>query len=304
MTEALNRKLWIVLCVLLALVSLVRGWDLLSQRQTHTSISGFSLARIADEDINAFTVEEGSRTLEFRHDPQTGWFVDGKKADDERLASLFETFAGTEVQALVSRNSENHADFGLTETEGMTLTLSKRDQEEERFVIGDRGRSGQTFYVKRSGSDSAYLASSDLRGKLGEHADFWRDKRIAHIERSQVQSIEIIRPDDITTLKPTDGGWMLETETSSQEASEERIGQFFTSISPLKAVSFADEEQMNAFTETDEKITLRIQTSGETEEFIIASIDGSWWLQPKGSEEVFEIQALTARNLFLDDADE
>lgn len=230
------------------------------------------------------------------------WMINGFDADQKEIDDFFEKLSSLKVQSLVSKNPENHSNFDVTEQNGFTLTITSGNTDFS-FVIGKRGTTFNSFYVKAKDSDNVYKVSGSLREKLSQSVTAWRDKIVVNIPRDKIQKIEIASQEDILTVAKDENGWKAEKSGKTATLDETTANRLLAAFNPMEASGFLNEDGKKEFQDAKDKTIIRVfGDNGETmAEINLLEKESEWWLQAKGKEIFYKIPTYKLSDIFLKD---
>lgn len=230
------------------------------------------------------------------------WKVNGFSASQKEIEDFFSALSELSVESLVSKNSENHANFEVTEESGTMLVMEK-DGLISTFIIGKRGATFSSFYIKTKKSDNVYEVSGTLKDKLSQSITAWRDKTIVNIPKERIQKIEIISKKDPLVITKSEAIWSAERLGKTAILDETTANRLLAALNPLEATSFLNEEEQKEFNETKDKTIIRVSGDGEKNLATINLFEknNEWWGQV-GEETVFyKIPSYKLSDIFLRD---
>jgi hypothetical protein len=105
---------------------------------------------------------------------------------------------------------------------------------------GDATPMGSNSYASVVGEEAVYTVPTSRLNALDKSFDDLREKRILDFDAASVQRFTASWPDGRVTLARTEGEWRLELPVAG-EADPETIQELLSSLSFLRAASFADE---------------------------------------------------------------
>jgi len=160
----------------------------------------------------------------------SGWQVNGFRADSGVVARFFQAVAETSVGDLVATNPANHERMGVAGDSVRTLEIDVGG-ETRRLLVGSEGPRISTAYVRLPGEDPVYLLEGNIRPNLVRRLDDWRNRKMLAIDTSQVTRIAVQRDGDDFTLVRADSAWTFENGDSTvsrqvQSLLEELGGSF------------------------------------------------------------------------------
>ena len=166
---------FLALFVLLALAASFPFWKgYLPFGKGSPAPSGFDFSTLEKDKINKIVIKNADEEKVLVKEGGS-WKIGGFEVSSAEIDRFFEALTGLEIGELVSKNPENHANFGLGEGEGITLVLSGGNKS-ATFVIGRVGPARDSFYIKRKDGEQIYSARGNLRSQLLQDSSQWQVK--------------------------------------------------------------------------------------------------------------------------------
>lgn len=128
------------------------------------------ITQFNESSIDKFTIKKGADEKRLTKGPN-GWFVNDQPATLSAVRDFFTSIEGLTIGDLVSKNPENHSNFGVTE-DGYVLTFTQ-GATASTFIIGDTSPDFSSFYLKQKDSPNVYLAYGKLRNQLALGFSSW-----------------------------------------------------------------------------------------------------------------------------------
>lgn len=230
------------------------------------------------------------------------WKVNGFDASQEEIEDFFSSLSELSIESLVSKNSENHASFEVTEESGTALVIEKGGLT-SIFIIGKRGATFSSFYARTKESDNVYEVSGELRDKFSQSVTAWRDKTVVNIPKETIQKIEIVSKTSPLIAVKSEEAWNVERFGKKATPEETAINQLVGAFSPLEASGFLSEEEQKEFQIAKDKTIIRIFGSSETRiaEINLFEKDSDWWAGVDGKEVFYKIPSYKLSSIFLTD---
>ncbi|HEX7051901.1 MAG TPA: DUF4340 domain-containing protein [Longimicrobiales bacterium] len=221
-----------------------------------------------------------------------GWTVNGHPADSALVARFRDGLGDARVAHLAAANPANHARLGVSADSARVLEFLRPDGDGTRLLIGDRGPSYQSAYVRLPDRDEVYLVRGDLRGPAQRDADDWRDKTILRVDTAAVRRIAVSRDGEHYTLARDSAGWKLDGEPASAGAVRDLLGE----LARLEAVGFAPDSVVPA-EPTRSVIALGEQGDTLADVSLSESEDANLLVTVPGRDAVFELSSWRADRL-------
>ncbi|MGW8264916.1 MAG: DUF4340 domain-containing protein [Longimicrobiales bacterium] len=149
---------------------------------------------------------DGDRLVLTRRGPD--WTINGFRADSGTVAGFWDALGAAEVGDLVGSNPGNHPRLGVSPDSAWALEVEMAEGA-RTVLIGKSGTRYGTAYVRLPAQDEVYLLDGGLRPAVTRTLDDWRNKRVARVDTSRVQRIQLERDDTRMTLagRTRSGPW-------------------------------------------------------------------------------------------------
>lgn len=136
------------------------------------------------------------------------WTVNGYRADSTAVARFWEAVDAVEVGSLVGSNPANHPRLGVAADSAWTLDLETPDGARS-LLVGKSGTRYGTTYVRLPDAEEVYLLEGGLRPMITRSLDDWRNKQVARVDTSAVQTVEVAREGTVWTIQRADSSWVM-----------------------------------------------------------------------------------------------
>jgi len=162
------------------------------------------------------------------------WTVNGFRADSATVARFWEAVGEAKVADLVGSNPDNHPRLGVTADSAWTVEVHQA-QGTRSLLVGKSGTRYGTAYVRLPDQAEVYLLEGGLRPTLTRALDDWRSKRIARVDTSAVQQIELDRGGARYTLQRADSTWVM---ADGSEADGTTVRDLLSELARMDASGF------------------------------------------------------------------
>lgn len=139
-----------------------------------------SLASFTKDSVEKIVFKQGDKEKTIALN-ESKWFIGDIEADETNINALFDDFQEMEIGTMVSKNSENHSKFSLTQEEAIKMIITQNGKD-TTFLIGKAGQQPMSFYIRKEGLQNVYLATGNLRDKATWEADKWEKKAEGEIK--------------------------------------------------------------------------------------------------------------------------
>jgi hypothetical protein len=177
----------------------------------------------------------------------TVWKVDGKDASKDKVDSLFAALSKTVLGEVVSNNPKNAEDYSLSSSSATLLNLTG-NAKNLVVLIGKRGQAGDSFYVKKDGSNIVYLANGGLFDVLSTNVSDWQDKTVVNIPSADIASILIDGAKKLMIIKKDDKNWDITKDGNKKTVPDDDAKTSIGAVASITATDFATEEDNKIFT--------------------------------------------------------
>lgn len=209
-----KRNLIILIAVIVLLIGAIAAVSLINTDKTEEKTEqddNYKVLSIDQSDIASVKVESADNTVTVQN-TEKGWTVndlnegeiDGKKA---------ETLVGS-VSTIISKNRFEAVDLGQygLETPAITVTVTKKNGETDKVLIGDLSPTIGEYFMMLEGADNVYTLYSYKVDTLLKPVDYYKD-----FNRFK------ITVDDITEIK-------TEGKNGYDIKIKDKIGENFSSV--------------------------------------------------------------------------
>lgn len=211
-------------------------------------------------------------------------------------------------------------DFGITDEEGIRVTLGERDQETLGFVLGTKKGAPGTSFIRKKDSQDVYLTEANLLGMMGIYgdasaegpqADYWVSKNLADYDPNQVNRIEIKNFEKgaetgSTGLQKEGGVWKFLRADLPFAPSADKAEQYLSGAKTYMASQVLDPQAQDyGFSKPHLRIKLALEKGRE---IIITAGNpdtperNSYYLQVSSEAVVFLLSKYYLENLSPDDS--
>lgn len=163
-------RILLIIFVILILTASFDWWSKFLPFKKPPSPPEVNITQFNESSIDKFTIKKGTDEKRLTKGPN-GWFVNDQPATPSSVRDFFAGVAGLTIGDLVSKNPQNHPNFGVTE-DGYMLTFTQ-GATASAFIIGDTSPDYTSFYLKQKDSSNVYLANGTLRNQLTLDLNSW-----------------------------------------------------------------------------------------------------------------------------------
>ena len=262
-----SRQVGFVLMTLILIGIIGMGLKLLSADGDEFVMEG--LMPITKDVITRVEISRGPESTQLYKIDQENWRVGKHQASSEMMYLFWEYVSDIPKAQLVARNPENHELFQIDDTNGTRVAFYLEQAIQEEFLIGEWSENVKVCYVRKSAKNHVYGIPCpwDANGVFSSNSDFWRDRIVVTIPRSEIESFEFIYPDESESYylgRNEEGDWIVSSSDISGYADLRRVDDIVRIISTetgsLVAMGFADESISKTLDFNSPDGSLRINT--------------------------------------------
>lgn len=290
------KRLGMVLGVLLVLW----GGLTLVRRAGGDRAEPYSPPRVLRGEVTRMIITRPDDTLTLAR-TDSAWTIDGLPAATDLVDQLLDAVTSDSIGGeLVAEQPESHARMGVDSTGGKRLSVRSGDRVLAEYLVGSRGSSWGTAFVRLKDDDRVYQLKSGLAEAVERPLNEWRDKRILAVSPDSIGAIEVQMGRTRFTAERSEKGWLL----SGAPADSGAMNRWLSEVSNLSANGFPAEGQADSadFAKPDRTLRLRGRTGEPVATLIFDSGPTGYLVRRDTLSTVFRIDTWTARQLFPDAA--
>lgn len=290
--------LLLLVFVLLALIASYPVW--------HESIGFFRKPEIKPElDFSSLNENSVNKVIIKKDQVETilekhgqSWLVNGFTSSQPAVDEFFQALTLLQVDALVSRNPANQAQYEIDEKNGHLIVFFQNNQEES-FLIGKSGVGLDSFYAKKQDSPNVYLVKGYLQDKLTQTISNWRDRVLIAVNSDQISKIVVSGKDNFKVVKNGAGEWQIEAEDKTTTLENQEAETILEIFARLEGYDFADDTEKTQF---DRAAKARLEILDSQDQVLaglnLAKTDSGWLAQLQNSDEILKVYLSTLDSLF------
>jgi hypothetical protein len=237
--------------------------------------------------VDQVVLARGPDTVRFARQG-AAWTVNGMRADarlvDDMLKALGDTAAHSE---LVAETASSHARLGLDSAAARRLTAMRGGQVVTDLLVGSRGISATTVYVRKPGEASSYAVSGALADVADRRLDDWRDKLIAAVEPESIATVEVLDGKTSWRLTRAATGWTIGATAADSAAVAGLLDRFRT----LTAAGFATPAEADSANFAAPDKVVKVWAKGDRP-LVVLTADSSasgFWVRREGDATTFRV---------------
>ncbi|MFN0181207.1 MAG: DUF4340 domain-containing protein [Gemmatimonadales bacterium] len=249
----------------------------------------FAMPKVDQSAVDRIAIQRGTDTVQLAK-VGTGWTVNGLAAGSPLVTQLFEAMADTASRSeLIAESATSHQRLGIDSATAKRLVFRQGDKVVAELLIGSRGSSYESVYLRLPGSDEVYQVKGRLLELAERPVDDWRDKRVVAVEPDSIVGVEVVRPKESFTLAKAGTSWTVDGAAADSGAVASLLNQFRT----LDAGGFATRAQEDSADFARPDLTIRIK--GPADRVLAAiSIDSAaagFWTRREGNPTTFRVDS-------------
>lgn len=219
------------------------------------------------------------------------WKVGSYSASLKEVKAFFTDLQELKIATLVSKNPDNQADYEVSSQSGTLVTLDIITTN-ITFIVGKSGQEIDSFYVRRSDSNSVYIAYGGLNTKVSQSVNDWRDKTLVNLDKTKLRKINLTGKNNFE-ISEKDNKWRVAKDGKDVELDNTDKDQLFNLFSPLEAESFADTEESTEFKASSDKlkITFTLDSTEKPPELDLLLKDSNYLVMGTGNPEIYKISS-------------
>ena len=227
------------------------------------------LMPITRDVITRVEISRGPESTQLHKIDQENWRVGKHKASAEMMYLFWEYVSDIPKAQLVARDQENHELFQIDDVNGTRVAFYLEQAIQEEFLIGEWSENVKLCYIRKSAKSHVYGIPCpwDANGVFSSNSDFWRDRIIVTIPRTEIESFEFIYPNESESYsleRNEEGDWIVSSDSTSDYADLRRVDDIVRIISTetgsLVAMGFADDSISKTLDFNSPDGSLRINT--------------------------------------------
>lgn len=225
------------------------------------------------------------------------WMVEGYLVSESISNDFFMSLANSSIEKIVSRNLQNHRNFGLDAKNVFKLVIYLNSGQIS-LNIGNKNSQGDSFYLNKEGEKEVYLLSGGIKDKISVDSSFWREKIITAFNSVDIVKLELTGRQNFLIQKQKDG-WQMSGDFQ-KKIPEADLANLLASLSALSADGFLNLEDIERFDKEDNKYYLRISSSRKIlAEFVFLPNEDQYFLTlPQKRSDYYKISSSKLSDLF------
>lgn len=279
-----------------ALVGLLVIWLGLSlwRRSGQDTAGGFSFSKFDRKAADQAVIARATDTLRFARQADQ-WTVNGLRAGTVLVEQLFEALADTAAQSeLIAESPSSHERLGVNDAKARRITVSQGGKSLTEILVGSRGGSWESAYVRKPGTDQVYQLKGRLFEMVERPTDDWRDKQLVKVEPDSITGLEVQLGRRSYQLTRNDKAWTIDGGPADSAAMVGLLSQF----RDLNAAGFATQAQADSanFAMPDRVIRLATR-AGPLATLSFDSAAAGIWVRREGDPTTYRLDSWVLNQL-------
>lgn len=286
--------------IILAIAASYSWWGSYVNVGKQSSNAEFDFSVFTKETTEKIAIAKKGEEEKVISKENSAWKIAGFDASTKAIDDFFATLKELKTESLASKNTENHASFGVDD-EAYTLSLTKSGQT-TTFVIGNRGPSFSSFYARKKDGTNVYLVAGSISDKLSQTVSGWRDKTLVNLSKEVIQKIEIAsKTEPLTITKTQDGKWQAEGGSKKAILEDSTANQLLSAFGSLEATDFLNEAESKEFANAGNKIIVSVYDSNQKPlaEILLLKKDSDYWAQVAEKQTFYKIASYKLSSIIL-----
>jgi hypothetical protein len=193
--------------------------------------------------VNSISIKNTETKIELRKDEKGNWrLVEPVKdrADSMAIQQLFTSAESLRHDAIIGEGKKGAErdqlkDFGLANSE--TKVKFVGDEKQVELLFGKDTAVDGKVYVKREGSNTAYVIAKDLKEQISRKADEFRDRKLTDLTTSQVTKVVLKTGSGEIEAEKKDQHWQL-TKPLKARGDDSRIDDLISQAVTARIEAF------------------------------------------------------------------
>jgi hypothetical protein len=271
-----------ILLVIWAGVSLFSGRGGTSGDPTG-AVSGFfqGVTPESTSEVRIRKPEDGT-TVEIRREAGS-WTVNGYATDSGTVARFWDAMGEADFGDRMASNPANHSRMGVSADSAIQLEIVT-GSDARILLVGKTGPRYGTAFARLPDEDPVYLLEGNLRSHLTRSLDDWRNKRMAGLDTTAIQRLEVERDGEAYALERGDSLWTL---TSGDSVDATALNGILSELAGLQASGFYTAG--DSLSESGATVRAYDEAGDTLLELEIGAGDGDRWARVEGDSILYRL---------------
>ncbi len=221
------------------------------------------------------------------------------EAEKTPITTVLNNLKNAKKESRFTIRPEEKGEFGLT-GKAVRVWLELTNGERDSLIFGDKTPVGGNVFVSR-GDSVVFTIPQYVKTALEKRLFDWRDKKVLHFKRADVQRVLIKRPRSTLEFKREKGDqWVL---TSIQRPADSgQLNTVFSKLEYGRAKAFVDEEgtrlQRYGLKPHQYEITLFLSAEKGSRTLLVSGpVDGKYYARDISRKPIFEVDSTLVREI-------
>jgi hypothetical protein len=253
--------------------------------------AGFTPAKLDKAAVDAIVIARPGDTVKLAKSG-AGWTVNGWAATPGQVDDLIFALSDSSAKGeLVAESPSSHEKLGVDSANGRTVTVKQGNQVLATYIVGKRGASYESGYVRRPKENAVYQVKGRLVEFADRRVDDWRDKTIVAVDPDSLTAVEIRRGKAGYQLTRDGKQWTL----GGGPADSGQVASLLGHFKKLEATAFATRAEADSARFDQPHRTSRLVGPGGRQLASLAfdSSTGGFWVKRDTASVVYRIDQYT-----------
>jgi hypothetical protein len=204
----------------------------------------FAALKDGKDKVKEVTLAHGSETIQLVKGSE-GWRLvapQSVKADTSEVDGLLGSLESLETDEIVSETPGDLGPYGLAQPQGTVTVVREGSPDALRLQLGQKTPDGSAVYAKLPTSPRVFTIPSWSASSLDKKPFDLRDRKLLHLKRDEVKSLEVTSPAESYALARNDAGEWMFTRPLSTRAGRWSVDGLLGTVEGLRMEAVAAED--------------------------------------------------------------
>ncbi len=256
----------------------------------------FSLPALAIQDVDSIVFERAADTVTLVKQGDSAWTVNGWRAGYTLISDFFAALEEQPGGQLIAQSEGTHDRLEIEDGRARHMRVFGHGDVLSHLLVGKRGRSFGTTYLRLPGEGNVYLVRTRLPNLVDRQVSQWRDRAIAAVNPDSVASAEVTIGRSNYILERSDAGWRFRGGDPADSAA---VAGWLDRYRALNALGFPRPEQVDSIDldPPDRRVTLRDAAQAVLVDLEFDSTASAYWVRRTGDSTVWELSTSLGERL-------
>ncbi|NOX37131.1 MAG: DUF4340 domain-containing protein [Calditrichaeota bacterium] len=224
------------------------------------------------------------------------------EADKTPITTVLNNLKNAKMQTQFTIRPDEKKEFGFTR-KAVRVQLELTDGSRDSLIFGDKTPVGANVFATR-GDTVVFTVPQYIKTSLEKRLFDWRDKKVLHFKRADVQRVVIKSPKGrFEFVREKDNQWMI--KNINRPADSGQLNTVFSKLEYGRAKAFVDEEgtrlKQYGLKPHRYEVTLFLSAEKGSRTLLISrKIDGKYYAQDISRKPIFEVDSTLVREIRKD----